>query len=496
MSKKVLFFIDVGKGSGRGHLMRSMQLIKEFKKKKWFISVVIEKCDFDVFIKELKEISDSVSEVSIKSIEYLTSLLKFAENLNCNYLIIDSYKLIYDEIQTSPSTTIYRIVDKPSNQIEHIQDIKIGVRFGLQHTNKGPKILYPMRTLPVASINHRKEKRVLFYFGSEPNSNLVKASVEVIQRLPLEIEPYVYTAKHISNEGRIRYIDSIDEVLNNISIIVGSASGIIYEAAALKIPMITISTNESQINSDAELLLIGSVFNLTFFDLNDADGVANLINNMISESEMLRKSMSSYQNNLYLDSSQHIVENIVEGFDQISDNEEPIGEDTSQLSFRTMDISYINEILKWRNSNQVRQLMNVNSEITRLNHYNWWFENKRSNYIVFLDGEAYLYLWHELIYDADRKFFIGGWMPVTSKPVHSLIAEVLNWQLLLTKSISSDATWLAIINKQNIFTIFVNERLGFRKVEASEELGKVISKIFKLSSSNDNFYFYKHNFTS
>jgi hypothetical protein len=140
--------------------------------------------------------------------------------------------------------------------------------------------------------------------------------------------------------------------------------------------------------------------------------------------------------------------------------------------------------------------MNVNSEITRLNHYNWWFENKRSNYIVFLDGEAYLYLWHELIYDADRKFFIGGWMPVTSKPVHGLIAEVLNWQLLLTKSISSDATWLAIINKQNIFTIFVNERLGFRKVEAGEELGKVISKIFKLSSSNDNFYFYKHNFTS
>jgi spore coat polysaccharide biosynthesis predicted glycosyltransferase SpsG len=496
MNKKVLFFIDVGKGSGRGHLIRSMQLIKEFKKKKWFISVVIEKCELDVFIKELKEISDSVSEVSIKSTEYLTSLLEFAENLNCNYIIIDSYKLIYDEIQTSPSSTIYRIVDKPSSQIKHVNDIKIGVRFGLQHTDEGPKILYPMRTLPAASASHLKEKSVLFYFGSEPNSNLIKASLEVIQRLPLEIQPYVYTPKHVSNEGRIRYIDSIDKVLNNISIIVGSASGIIYEAAALKIPMITISTNESQINSDAELLLIGSVFNLTFFDLNDAAGVANLINKMISQSETLRKSLSSYQNNLYLNSSQHIVENIIEGFNQISHKEVPIGEDTSQLSFRTMDISYINVILKWRNSNQVRELMNVNSEITRINHYNWWFENKRSNYIVFLDGKAYLYLWHELIYDADRKFFIGGWMPVTLEPVYGLIAEVLNWQLLLTKSISSDATWLAIINKQNAFTIFVNERLGFRKVEAGEELGKIISKMFKLSSSNDNFYFYKYNFTS
>ena len=496
MSKKVLLFIDVGKGSGRGHLMRSMQLIKEFRKKKWLIYVVIEQCDLDVFIKKLKAMSDSVSEVSIKSSYYLSYLLDFAENLNCDYLIIDSYKIIYDEIQTSPSTKIYRIIDKPSKQIKNIKDIKIGIRFGLQHTKNGPKILYPLRTLPAASKSHLKKKKALFYFGYEPNSNIVKICVEVIQRLPLEIETYIYTPKHVANEGRIRYIDNIDEVLNNISIIIGSASGIIYEAAALKIPMITVSTNDSQINSDAELLLIGSVFNLTLFDLNNIVGVANLINKMLFESEMLQKSLNSYQNNLYLDSSQHIVENIVGGLNQISNKEKLVGEDTSQLSFKTMDISHINEILKWRNSNQVRQLMNVTSEITRLDHYNWWFDNRRSNYIVSLDGEAYLYIWHELIFDADGKFFIGGWMPMTSKPVYGLIAEVLNWQLFLTKSISSDATWLAIINKQNTFTIFVNERLGFKKVEASEELAKVISKIFKLSSSDDKFYFYRYNFIS
>jgi hypothetical protein len=404
--------------------------------------------------------------------------------------------MIYDEIHTSPSTKIYRIIDKPSKQIKHIQDIKIGVRFGLQHTKNGPKILYPLRTLPAASISQPKKKKALFYFGNEPNSNIIKTCVEVIQRLPLEIETYIYTPKHVSNEGRIQYIDNIDDVLNNTSIIIGSASGIIYEAAALKIPMISISTNESQINLDTELLLIGSVFNLTLLDLNNTVGVANLINKMISESEILQKSLNSYQNNLYLDSTQHIVENIVGGLNQISNKEKPVGKDTSQLSFKTMDVSYINEILKWRNSNHVRQLMNVTLEITRLDHYNWWFDNRRSNYIVLLDGEAYLYLWHELIFEADRKFFIGGWMPMTSKPVYGLIAEVLSWQLFLTKSISSDATWLAIINKQNTFTIFVNERLGFKRVEVGEDLAKVISKIFKLSSSDDNFYFYRYNFTS
>ena len=150
----------------------------------------------------------------------------------------------------------------------------------------------------------------------------------------------------------------------------------------------------------------------------------------------------------------------------------------------------------WRNSSEVRKLMSSTKQISKISHYNWWFENTRSNYVLHIDNKPHLYLWHQLITENDKEIFIGGWMPMTSKLSPLVIIDALSWQLQLSQSISKDAIWLAIINKENAFTNFINDRLGFENIDNQNELRNIAAKIFNLSSNNENFNFYQYNFTS
>jgi hypothetical protein len=140
--------------------------------------------------------------------------------------------------------------------------------------------------------------------------------------------------------------------------------------------------------------------------------------------------------------------------------------------------------------------MSSTKEISKLSHYNWWFENTRSNYVLQIDNKPHLYLWHQLIIENGKQIFIGGWMPMTSKLSPLVIIDALSWQLQLTQSISKDAIWLAIINKENTFTNFINIRLGFENIDKQSELRNLAEKIFKLSPNNENFFFYRYSLTN
>jgi hypothetical protein len=274
-----------------------------------------------------------------------------------------------------------------------------------------------------------------------------------------------------------------------------------YESAMLNIPIITISTNYSQVNQDEELMRIGAVFNLSTSDLHESSEMADLIRRVLFNIKPIQQFTKKNKKNIHTESSKFIANQII-GNQVVAKNEENhfklklVNNSKRQLDIRKLELSDINELIKWRNSSEVRKLMSSTKEISKLSHYNWWFENTRSNYVLHLDNKPHLYLWHQLIIENNEEIFVGGWMPMTSKLSPLVIIDALNWQLKFTHSLSKDAIWLAIINKENAFTNFINARLGFENIDDQSEMKNKAVKIFNIASNIENFYFYQYNFTS
>jgi spore coat polysaccharide biosynthesis predicted glycosyltransferase SpsG len=491
---KALFIIDTATGSGKGHLIRTLAIIKQFKKNGWQILIIIEKCNLGEFASELRDLSDSLEFSESNNNITLYNLMEKALNLNCNKIIIDSYKIKYKNFLKA-NLGIYRIIDVPTNKVDGVQDIKLGIRFNLQATSEGPKVIYPIRRLPLKKDISDNVDRVLFYFGSEPSSEQIRIADKVAAQLNPKIKSFFYISKIDNVDSyNLSFVSDIDKILPSISLLVCSASTIIYEAAYMEIPCITISTNKSQENSDFELELLGHCLNLQQDDLNQHGEIKNLIENVLTNLESLKFEVAKGKKNLFEGSDLHIYNCIIEKSTDSDIREQKVMHSLgSGSSFRPITLADSNVILSRRNTPEVREMMVDSEVISKLSHYNWWFENKRTGFIYEVSNAPSAYLWHEQVDTGDLSFFIGGWIPLIENFPPLALFTILDWQIQLTKSINPNAKWLAVINKKNVFTQFTNMKLGFKEINSNDALYKVATKVFKVDERSFTFYQYDLN---
>lgn len=494
---KALFFIDTAEGSGKGHLVRSMEIIKQFKKNGWQVIIIIEKCRLGKLEGEIKALADTLEFLDLNKELDINYFIKKARESNCNRMIIDSYKMSYKNFTkiSLDELKVFRILDNPTPQIDGIRDIELGIRFNLQETKEGLKIIYPIRELPDKKPEDDKPRNVLFYFGSEPSNQQVELANAIIARLNPSITSYIYNP-NISNVivENVLSVDDIDEILPNVSLLICAASTIIYEAAYLEIPCLTVATNTSQENYDHDLELLGHFINLEEIDLRQNEKMAKLIENMIYKLEVLKAEVSKGRKNLLDSSSLHIYNYIVEEFLDLKTKKEKVETSLkSGINFRSITLADSNLILNCRNSPEIRELMVDAQVIPKLSHYNWWFENKRSSFIYELNTNPTVYLWHEQFADNGLDFFIGGWIPLVKNLPPLSLFTILDWQIQFTKSINPHAKWLAVINEKNVFTQFANNKLGFKKITLNDPLYKVATKKFKVDEQQFSFYKYEFN---
>ena len=57
---KALFIIDTAAGSGKGHLIRTLEIVKQFKKNGWQIAIIIERCILGKFASEIMGLADTL----------------------------------------------------------------------------------------------------------------------------------------------------------------------------------------------------------------------------------------------------------------------------------------------------------------------------------------------------------------------------------------------------------------------------------------------------
>jgi hypothetical protein len=136
--------------------------------------------------------------------------------------------------------------------------------------------------------------------------------------------------------------------------------------------------------------------------------------------------------------------------------------------------------------------MTITETISQVEHYTWWFNTRRESFVLEENGQALLYVWHQLYEIENKEYLIGGWFAANDSVnfVHAQL--ILDWQLNFTQAQWPNAHWLAVINKDNKFVNLLNQRAGFVPIEKDSAEYQAVQTLFSKASEEDFNYVAKY----
>lgn len=158
------------------------------------------------------------------------------------------------------------------------------------------------------------------------------------------------------------------------------------------------------------------------------------------------------------------------------------------IKIRKINISDINHVLETRNLNFNRKFMINKKKIKSIDHYIWWFLNKRESFVASINSKIKIYFWHEVIKYQKEKYCIGGWHSNSLNLNMLEILYILKWQLKYLVQKRKNYTWIAVTKKNNKAILSLTSLLGYKKIDFKEsKFNKIINKTFKVKRNKYTF---------
>ena len=140
----------------------------------------------------------------------------------------------------------------------------------------------------------------------------------------------------------------------------------------------------------------------------------------------------------------------------------------------------IHDYLNSRNLNFNREKMVVNRPIRFLNHFIWWFTNKREIFFYKINNKERIYFYQKIIQYKNKKYLIGGWHSNSKKVNLIQVLYFLKWQLFKNKKKKLKHDWVAVVKKNNSWILRLVYYLGYERVNKNEIYHEVIKTHFKV----------------
>lgn len=526
---------------GIGHLMRMIHLAREFSNQGYAVTFLLDKHQphitkytehFNVFY--LYSLSKDISLFS--ETDDAHRCLQILKTESVDLVIVDDYRLgcQWEDIII---TYGYRIaVFDDMCDRTHNCDFLIDPKWcGSQASSQRYQNLVPARcqrllgpSFCILSAEYRNRKplndpkqfTILLSVGGGGDLSQISELIENLLTLAGEndrnfclfpvIGPLALNSEKIfdlaSTDSRIQPITnatSLYQYYINTSLFVGALGTSLYELSALSIPALTFSLSSNQENDIFALEDFGHYLHIPASETLCSKSLAKLI--LILRNQINRVQKLRDRSLLKIDGcgTQRIVE-FLGG--NIAGKHEKYVNKTSDLSEKSFDSDYIhlsggisirkvtdadiNHYLYSRNLQQNRQKSINSLEISRLDHYIWWFTSQRERDVYLLEQHQIrkLYIWHQLLNYLNSFYWIGGWMVCDSECSFNIVVAALKWQIDLTRSLKPDATWIAVIKKTNKFVNLLNKFMGFENVVESSREFHSIQQIFKFALSEEYNY--------
>ena len=157
------------------------------------------------------------------------------------------------------------------------------------------------------------------------------------------------------------------------------------------------------------------------------------------------------------------------------------------LSIRPVSDKDLNHYLYSRNLEINTNNSTRKNKIKKLDHYLWWFKNKRKSYVLTRDGLKILYFYEENLFSVKNiEYKLSGWFACSKDCTIKEILYALNWQRYKYKK---NVKWLSFIKNSNKLSIKLSKYLGWQTVRSRD---KLIDRLKSLLNIKKNmFIFYK-----
>ena len=137
------------------------------------------------------------------------------------------------------------------------------------------------------------------------------------------------------------------------------------------------------------------------------------------------------------------------------------------------DLRVINTYLKSLNDSKKDFSTRSKSKIGKLAHYIWWFKNYNlQKFCIIKNKKQLIFFWYKKVILKKKKYFFSGWWPINKIRIDDIF--FVTRKLI---SLSKDHDHIALISRNNKFSIKLHHYFKFKKVK---EHGKEYNKILKL----------------
>ncbi|CCQ09741.1 Spore coat polysaccharide biosynthesis protein predicted glycosyltransferase-like [Pseudoalteromonas luteoviolacea B = ATCC 29581] len=503
----ILFRVDTS--CGIGHLMRCKSLALAFLEQGINSTFVIdsgfEKLDL------LSPFDKSVYTVSKRcELEDANFLVSLIDDIGVvRYCVVDSYRLGM-EWESEVKKTGIELIALDDLERVHVADFIVDAKWqGLQtfgrykNSTTRNKLLGPSFALLQQEYQQRavlpRNNSILFSLGGggdwDSLTDVIEALVASSEPLPFSIDviigPKAINTERLNKLNERHNLLSLHEGLQSVQpffaqcgLFVGALGTSLYELAACNTPAITFSIAPNQQNDIFDLEALGHYCHLDSIDKSDVQKLVALIETVYLKRErlaQLRKQALVPVDGLGV----YRVRDSILGLEHIEPNPTPssltapqVLQLTEHISLRAVNDGDINHYLWARNRQDNLWRMTITDKIERIEHYNWWFNNRRESYVMYDEHGVLLYVWHQKVVDAEQEFLIGGWFAACDRVNFTHAQLVLEWQLTECERSYPKATWLAVINKDNRFVNLLNQRAGFVSLHPTMKEFSVTQRLF------------------
>lgn len=529
-----MFIFRVATRLGIGHLMRMKWLAKVLIQRKKKVIFVIDECH-PLVVERISDLACDVHQINISSDTYndvvdATFCAKVMKENDCQQVIIDNYWLsatferhlyqlgyqvnVFDDIEREH--VCHRLFDqkwqgpRTSSRYQHLVNTTCKRYLGPNYCILAPE--YYQLAQAANTPNNDDKKTILFSLGGGGDltiiANIIKAIIENVDQGQLVYRVVVgpqaqnvkcikQLAEHVQELSVTDKPQTLSLYYQQADFFVGALGTSLYELAVTQLPALTFSIEDNQLNDINDLEDLGHYFHLNQIEVADSKRVGNAIVTLLKNIERVKKLRSSPLITIDAMGSQRIAD-IILGSDKKVVNGSPTIKHhenwqhlTENISMREVDDRDINHYLSARNLPNNANRMTITQDISSLDHYQWWFNNSRKSYLLSEHGERRLYIWHDLHINkktngADAsQYLYGGWFTAGDDVAFNLAMLALKWQLTTTQKQYPNATWLAVIHKDNKFVNLLNTYMGFKATANNAIEHKITQALFPHATQQD-----------
>lgn len=527
--KNIVFRVNVGQGTGVGHLVRCCSLAYELQN-------IGHKCYFLLAHFDLAVVpflagleyeylfhSEQIRNRSIFENAQNDALLtlQFISNKHIDWLILDDYLLSKEwEVIFYGHGTKLMVIDDLCR--EHLCDALLDFRWRGESTEQtyeglipkqANKLIGPQYALLSSQYRYNDQVKssevftVLVGVGGGGDSriclDIISALLQLTKTIDIIIKPILGPLTENKQLFDIfkynKHVKPITDCFDlyphliECDLYIGAAGGILYQLLALNKPALTFSLTSNQQTPLADLEGIGHYFHCdSGFDIS-------LLASLVLTMSMQYQRITAFTSKIIdIDGlgSLRVVDFLLgskpNGLAEFIKPEKISNAEFEQLNenyrIRPVVDSDINHYLDSRNLSINTQNMIESKPIARLVHYTWWFNTQRNSYLLEKDNQACLYIWHQIQTYQKRQFLIGGWFVCQANASFQDSLLALNWQLEHCDKHCPSLPWVAVIHRENRYVKLMNDYLGFKEVDVNNYYYDAVSSIF-VDASPDEFYY-------